>query len=75
MSAASTRRRRAFRGDPASSSDRVEISIYNGRERLGEIVETPGCGVHAQLADGTDLGRFPSRAAASHAVLAASRGG
>lgn len=64
--------KRAFRGD-TSNKERVEIAVYDGRLHLGEIVDTPGCGCHAATVDGRDLGRFPSRAAANHAIIAAAR--
>lgn len=68
----SATRKVAFRGE-TSNPERVEFSVYDGRRPLGEVVETPGCGCHAATADGRDLGHFPNRAAASHAVIAAAR--
>ncbi len=50
-----------------------EVEIHDGGLVLGRLVDTPACRVHAQLADGRDLGLYPNRAAASHAVLTAPR--
>lgn len=49
------------------------VEVYDGRVKLGELVDAPGCGVHARTVDGSDLGKFSNRAAASHAVIAAAR--
>jgi len=46
--------------------------VYDGRHRLGFFVDL-GRKVAAQLADGTDLGAFPNRDAATHAVIQAAR--
>jgi len=49
------------------------IEVYDGRVKLGELVDAPGCGVHARSIDGHDLGRYSSRQQASHAIIAAAR--
>lgn len=48
------------------------ISVYNGRHLVGSSYDI-GCRYAAELADGTDLGVFPNRRAATDAILAARR--
>jgi hypothetical protein len=48
------------------------VAVYDGQQLLGEMFER-GCRVAAQLADGTDLGTYPNRPAASAAILGAAR--
>lgn len=49
------------------------LEVYDGRRHLGTTFDL-GCRYAAHLADGTDLGTFPNRAAAQSAVIAAARG-
>jgi len=51
----------------------LDIAVYDGRAPLGHIVETPGSGIGATLADGSDPGRFPTVREASQAILEAVR--
>jgi hypothetical protein len=46
------------------------VAVYSGRQLLGTTFDI-GCRCAAELADGVDLGVFPSREAACAAILAA----
>jgi hypothetical protein len=49
------------------------IAIYNGLDRLGHVTEESAGRWAAHNADGDTLGSFPDRAAATDAVIQATR--
>lgn len=55
-----------------SSAPPHSYAVYDGRQHLGELIDR-GFHVIARLADGFDLGTFPNRDAATHAIIAAAR--
>ncbi|MCB1489832.1 MAG: hypothetical protein KDJ88_20530 [Bauldia sp.] len=49
-----------------------DVAVYDGQRHLGDLIQGP-CGVDAVLSDGREVGRFPNRAAASTALIAAAK--
>jgi hypothetical protein len=62
---------RTVGGDHGRNRSNLDgIAIYRGRGLLGFTFDL-GCRYAAELSDGTDLGTYPNRRAATDAVLAA----